>query len=862
MEPRERERVAALVRSAQAGNERSFAELVRGFQDIVVAFATARLGDYHLGEDAAQEAFVDAYRHLGSVRSPEAFSSWLQTIIVKQCDRITRRKQHSTIALDYALGLASTDPSPHDIVERCETEHALCTAIATLSDAEREAVVLYYMGERSHAEVAEFLGVTNNVVKTRVYSARQRLRKHMSDIEKRLGDARPSRSDVFAKKIERLIQPEALRQKKPWMWSPGIGTDVWALFCACITGDLETVERLVTKDPSLVRAHYEYRTGLSFAVRENHPAVVRFLLDHGADPLMFGDLLEVARERGYAEVVEILEASLARLGASAKGEAVAAAIRSGDMGAVRRLLDESPELIHEGDARSNQPIHWATMTRQLEMIDEVLVRGADINARRQDGALPIHLTNGDYHYRGWRDVPARIQTTPDEVYRHLVSRGADVDIGMAAAKGDMTRVRALLDRDPSLANGVSEYGSYYVGCGAPIKNAVISGDIEIVKLLLERGADPNRPEEGIAPRGHALYTAVSRRHYDVAKLLLEHGAYPNPPVESSADAVSIAIMNGDRRMLELLGSYGAEWEIDMGPGRTNLSYADIVATGVHRSVKMLAAQGDVAAATAAFEAAPALANDPEALGNAASHRHVDFVRLMLRYHPDVAKHVTVSRPREIAQLLFEYGMNPSLPNWLRITPLHHFAQNGDVESAALFLDHGADIDARDEEWYATPLGWAARANQRRTVEFLLRRGARLMLPDDPPWATPLAIATRRGHESIVHVLTEYANTGELPPRRLASFEAIAADLVDVFRNGAEDALQRLVDVFQVVRPVTWDRPPIAEQVARLRGFVRERLGKPSKTHGDDTLALDDAKALIARAHGYEDWKDLENDVGG
>lgn len=121
-----------------------------------------------------------------------------------------------------------------------------------------------------------------------------------------------------------------------------------------------------------------------------------------------------------------------------------------------------------------------------------------------------------------------------------------------------------MDRDPSLANGVSQYGSYYVGCGAPIKDAVIGGNIEIVKLLLERGADPNRPEEGIAPHGHALYTAVAHRHYDIAKLLLEHGAYANPPVESSADAVSIAIMNGDRRMLELLGSYGAEWEIHMG----------------------------------------------------------------------------------------------------------------------------------------------------------------------------------------------------------------------------------------------------------------------------------------------------------
>ena len=76
-----------------------------------------------------------------------------------------------------------------------------------------------------------------------------------------------------------------------------------------------------------------------------------------------------------------------------------------------------------------------------------------------------------------------------------------------------------------------------------MKNAAAKGHIEIVKLLLERGADPNLPEEGIAPYGHALYAAASNGHFEIAKLLLEHGAYPNPEVESSADALTMAMMN-------------------------------------------------------------------------------------------------------------------------------------------------------------------------------------------------------------------------------------------------------------------------------------------------------------------------------
>ena len=247
-----------------------------------------------------------------------------------------------------------------------------------------------------------------------------------------------------------MIQPEALKRQTPWLWSPGLGVDVWAMFCACVTGDLDAVKQLVSRDPALVRAHYEYRTPLSFAVRENQVAIADFLLDHGAQPLGLGDVLEMARDRGYAGMTQLLEHKLASLhGASSEGEPVAAAIRDRDLAHVRSILDQSPQLIRAGDARSNQPIHWAVMTRQIGIVDELLTRGADIDARRADGARPIQLTNGDYHYRGWRDVPEDVVATPDDVYRHLVARGAYLDIGMAAFKGDLARVRALLAENGS-----------------------------------------------------------------------------------------------------------------------------------------------------------------------------------------------------------------------------------------------------------------------------------------------------------------------------------------------------------------------------------------------------------------------------
>src|SRR5207247_1731804 len=219
--------------------------------------------------------------------------------------------------------------------------------------------------------------------------------------------------------------------------------------------------------------------------------------------------LDITRDRGYVEMQKLLETALAGTQrASPKGNAIAAAIRERDPERALKLLDASPELLHAGDERSNQPIHWAVMTRQIGLIDELLKRGADINAQHFDGARPIHLSSGDYHYRGWRDVPKDVATTPGAVLDHLIARGAYLDIWTAAHRGDLNRVRELLDQDPSLANRVSDYHSYYLGCGAPLKNAAAKGHFEIVKLLLDRGADPNLPEEGIAPRGHALYSAV------------------------------------------------------------------------------------------------------------------------------------------------------------------------------------------------------------------------------------------------------------------------------------------------------------------------------------------------------------------
>ena len=529
-------------------------------------------------------------------------------------------------------------------------------------------------------------------------------------------------------KVARMVQPESLRSEAYQPWSRGRGVDVWAMFCACITGDLETVRQLMARDRNLVDCEYEYFKPIRFAVRENQRAVVDFLIENGADPAYMGDtLVTMARNRGYTELVARLESILNdRYRITPESAAVVEAIKARDIPKVRALLEKQPELLHAADENGSQPIHWAVMTRQIELIDYLLERGADINAERTNGTRPLHLTNGDYHYRGWRDLPRTALQRHEVLIGYLLARGAEYDMSTATKVGDLDRVRELLDQDPSLVNHLPTY-SYYTG--PPLRNAAGGGHFEVVKLLLERGADPNLPEPGMAPYGGALHAAVGGKHFEVVKLLLEHGANPNQEVESSGNCMSMAKFAGaPKELQDLLASYGSVIGADMADLET-------LAAMLHANPQLKVGEK---------------LEDPQKM------------ELILRYQPDILKRVPDPTPSwslgtpntpEFARWLFERGLDPNRPTWIGITMLHRCAAKGDIPMAQVCLDFGANIDAVDTEWSATPLAAAARAGKKEMVQWLLQKGANPNVPEDEPWALPKECAKRRGYQEIVQLLS-------------------------------------------------------------------------------------------------------------
>ena len=122
---RELESLVAEVRAGQLG---AYTEIVRRFQDMAVGYAHALLGDFHLAEDAAQEAFLQAYLDLAKLDQAAAFPGWFRRIVFKSCDRIRRKKSLHAVPLDD-WALATPERGPAAQLETGDAHQQLLHAI-------------------------------------------------------------------------------------------------------------------------------------------------------------------------------------------------------------------------------------------------------------------------------------------------------------------------------------------------------------------------------------------------------------------------------------------------------------------------------------------------------------------------------------------------------------------------------------------------------------------------------------------------------------------------------------------------------------------------------------------------------------
>src|SRR5262245_29707585 len=136
-----------IVARAREGEAEAFSILVRRFQDMAVGYGYSILHDFQLAEDAAQEAFFEAYRTLPKLREPAAFGGWFRRIVFKQCDRITRRRVVATVPLDTTAEADATRSVVSGFSRTSDEEERkaeVLEAVRQLPEHERSVITLFY----------------------------------------------------------------------------------------------------------------------------------------------------------------------------------------------------------------------------------------------------------------------------------------------------------------------------------------------------------------------------------------------------------------------------------------------------------------------------------------------------------------------------------------------------------------------------------------------------------------------------------------------------------------------------------------------------------------------------------------------
>jgi RNA polymerase sigma factor (sigma-70 family) len=192
----------SLVRAAQAGDLAAFSGIVRKFQDMGYGCAYAILGDFHLAEDVTQEAFIEAYRNLPMLRSAAAFPAWFRRVVHYRCRRVTRARRLPTVPLEKGSMVRSNRPGPAQSAQEREMAEKVIEAIKSLPQPQRETVTLFYINGYSQKEIAEFLEVPVNTVKSRLHASRERLKERMIDMVEKVFDEHKLPDDFAGKVIE------------------------------------------------------------------------------------------------------------------------------------------------------------------------------------------------------------------------------------------------------------------------------------------------------------------------------------------------------------------------------------------------------------------------------------------------------------------------------------------------------------------------------------------------------------------------------------------------------------------------------------------------------------------------------------
>jgi len=168
-----------IVRKVLAGDDAAFGRIVARWQGPLVSLAYRFTRDRGRAEDLAQEAFLRAYRTLGSWREGSAFSTWLFALALNLYRSELRRIPPRSVSIED-VGELRDDRSGAADIDQSDRDRAVRAAVQALPERYREAITVFYFYRSDVAVTAKTLGIPEGTVKARLHRGRELLRRKLT----------------------------------------------------------------------------------------------------------------------------------------------------------------------------------------------------------------------------------------------------------------------------------------------------------------------------------------------------------------------------------------------------------------------------------------------------------------------------------------------------------------------------------------------------------------------------------------------------------------------------------------------------------------------------------------------------------
>ncbi len=176
------EREQLPVKEARAGDSRAWETLFRRYQLPLYVYVFELVRDEQASLDLVQETFINAARHLGSLRDDARFGGWLFGIAHQKCIQLWRRQRRADAAFDELSGAPpDVADDPRDLLIRREQEEKFMRLLGKLPPPQRSAVLLHFIEDFSLEDIAAITGASVGTVKSRLHYAKRALRKLLEE---------------------------------------------------------------------------------------------------------------------------------------------------------------------------------------------------------------------------------------------------------------------------------------------------------------------------------------------------------------------------------------------------------------------------------------------------------------------------------------------------------------------------------------------------------------------------------------------------------------------------------------------------------------------------------------------------------